>query len=311
MFAHLAYYVNIWFRNFLSLRGAAPLFTPLGGAIFVVHASDALFAGTPEQRELLSAFNQYWYLFFAAGIVMAIWSNWPVLRFSSKLGGRDVRISLVIDDILKLNGAIVMGSNTTFDVDVRQNLISKNSVQGKFSEQYYDGTLAIEAEVTAGLNNIPFETLTGQRVGKSARYPIGTVVKLTPKGRTGYLLAISNLNEHGVASGTFDDLKTALAELWVYLGSKGSKDEQVLIPILGTGFGRLRESREAVFREIVRSFVAACSESSFCDDLTIVLHGDDLAKHKMEFKDLCEFLNSVCKYTEFAPANAPPVGAQA
>lgn len=309
--AQIRYRARIWFRNFLSVKGVAPLFTPLGGAIFVVNGSDALFAGQPEQEALLHLFNQYWYIFFVAGICLVIWSNAPTLKFASKLGGRDVCISLVIGDIIKFNGAIIIGSNTTFDVDIRRDLISKNSIQGKFTDKYYDGTQVIDAELAAGLNGLPSEQLPEPRVGKCVRYPIGTVVKLTPKGRTGYLLAISNINEHGNASGTFDDLKTALAKLWVYLGSKGSKDEPILMPILGTGFGRLRETREAVFREIVRSFVAACSESSFCDDLTIVLHGDDLVRHKMDFKDLCEFLSSVCKYTDFAPMNTPRVGVAA
>jgi hypothetical protein len=72
------------------------------------------------------------------------------------------------------------------------------------------------------------------------------------------------------------------------------------MPVLGTGFSRLPETREQVVREIVKSFVAAYSDCVFADRLTIVLSPKDVADHKMSLAELGAFLEHVCFYTEFA-----------
>lgn len=46
--------------------------------------------------------------------------------------------------------------------------------------------------------------------------------------------------------------------------------EEVLIPVLGTGFSGVRASREEIIHEIIYPFLAACSERTFCDKLAIV-----------------------------------------
>ncbi len=101
-------------------------------------------------------------------------------------------------------------------------------------------------------------------------YPIGTVAKVTPKGHTAYLLAISELNEHGVAKSSFEAVKTALAALRNFISSKGGYDA-LAIPVLGTGHGRISTPRSVVIKEIIRSFVAACSERKFAKKLTVVI----------------------------------------
>jgi hypothetical protein len=83
------------------------------------------------------------------------------------------------------------------------------------------------------------------------------------------MLAITNINEYGVASASYGDLKLALTYLWLFIGRRGLK-ENIVIPIVGTGFARLPQTREEIIREIIKSFIAACSESTFSDKLTIV-----------------------------------------
>ena len=143
------------------------------------------------------------------------------------------------------------------------------------------------------------EILLGDRIGKCNRYLIGTVVRLSPKERTAYMVAIAHINEHGVASGTFEELKQSLASLWSFISQRGLK-ETIVMPIIGSGFTRLAQSREEIVREIIKSFVAACSESTFCDKLTIIVTPKDIENNKINMNELEKYITHICKYTTFA-----------
>lgn len=304
----LLYYITALLRNLWSLKALSALMTPLGLGVTADHASNAFFAGTPIPDHLHHILNTHWHWALFAGIVFTAWSCWPKLRFSEKLDHRDVTIEIVIADIFSLPGAIVVGTNTTFDTRIATNCISRKSIQGTFTHKYYSDEAQLDIALDAGLSEKQFTSLPGKRVGKAHRYPTGTVVKLSPAGRTAYFAAIADMNEHGNASCTFDSLKDSLGVLWEFIGQRGQKVEPVLIPVLGSGHGRLKQTREEIVREIIKSFVAACSAQNFCDKLTIVLHDNDVREHNIPVEALAEYLRHVCKYTEFAPANGENVG---
>ncbi|PKN35615.1 MAG: hypothetical protein CVU61_01990 [Deltaproteobacteria bacterium HGW-Deltaproteobacteria-19] len=123
-------------------------------------------------------------------------------------------------------------------------------------------------------------------------------------------MAIANINEHGVAEGTFEDLLQSLGQLWVFIGQRGLK-EPLVIPVLGSGFTRLKQGRQLIMQEIIKSFIAACSEKTFCENLTIVLNGDDVLKHQIDFVALGNYLNHVCLYADFAMNNSDRIGTAA
>lgn len=244
-------------------------------------------------------------IFLLLGFGFTLWQCRPQMQIALKLKDRDVMITLAIGDLFSFRGTIVIGSNSTFDVSSK--IISEESIQGQFAKKYYAGDGQLEAELDAQLKDLTYENLEGKRLGKSKRYPIGSVVRLRPRDRTGYLLAISDINEHGTSSGTFDKLKQALAEFWVFVGSRGEK-ERLVIPVLGTGFTRLPQSRQLVVQEIIKSFVVACSERVFCDSLIIVLRETDVLEKEIDFTSLGEYLKYVCLYTEFSDRSAKRVG---
>ncbi|MHB8071641.1 MAG: macro domain-containing protein [Candidatus Cryosericum sp.] len=225
----------------------------------------------------------------------------------AKLRDRDVSIEITIDDLFSVEGSIVVGSNTTFDTDLSGDLISKKSVQGQFTQRYYGCTAQLDAELEAALRNQPCDALDDNRIGKKRRYEIGTVVRVSPKDRTGYFLAIANINEHGVASGTYGDLQLALSRLWLFVGQRGQKGALVM-PVLGSGFARLTQPRQVIIQETIKSFVAACSEKTFCDKLAIVMREDDVINNGVDFDELGNYLRHVCKYTEFAVHNGGRTG---
>lgn len=280
-------------KNAVSGRGLEALLAYFGAWWLVLQITDYFVKDSP----FTAIVRVHLPLFLSSGVAFAIWRCRPISRIAFRLKDRDVTIALAIGDLFSFKGAVVVGSNTTFDVSTK--VISEKSAQGQFTKRYYDGESQLEAELEAQLRELTFEELEAARMGKNKRYRLGTVVQLQPKARIGYLVAISHINEHGIAEGTFDGLKNALVELWVFIGSRGSKD-QIVMPALGSGFGRLTQSRETIVQEIIKSFVAACAEKTFCENLTIVLAERDVLEKQIDFDSLGEYLKYVCRYTEFS-----------
>jgi hypothetical protein len=303
-FARLRFIVGRWVRNLVSVRALTAVLSAFGALWLLVEITAFFFQNTTVPDWL----RGHWWLFAILGVGLAAARCWPKTSVACNLNGRDVIVEIAVGDVFEFSGAIVVGSNTTFDTRVSPpTLIAANSVQGRFTKTYYSDETQLDGELATGLSGVLSETLQGPRQGKAERYPIGTTVRLNPKGRRAYFVAIADINEHGVAEGSFEKLRVALAELWVHVGSRGLK-EPLVMPVLGTGFSRLTQTRAEVVREIVKSFVAACSERVFADRLTIVLFPADMTKHGLSLDELGAFLKHMCVYTNFSDGSRHVAG---
>ena len=217
-----------------SLQAVSAVLSAFGALWLAVEIATFFFANTKAPEIIRSL----WWVFGSAGVLVAVGLRRPRLTVIQRLKGRDVTVEIAIGDVFSFPGALIVGTNTTFDTRISRELISEHSVQGAFTKAYYGDETQLDAELTAGLRGLQSETLGKERLGKSNRYPMGTVVRLNPRQRTAYFLAIADLNEHGVASASFDGLKDCLAKLWVFIGSRGLR-EPLVMPVLGTGFCRL------------------------------------------------------------------------
>ena len=241
----------------------------------------------------------YWYLFLIVGLIWGLYKSWPKLKISHCLINRDVIIEICISNIFKQKGSYIIGSNTTFDTDTSK-IISPESIQGQFTNLYYDKIEHLDKDISDELNDYQYSVLQDGRKGKVNSYPLGTVVKIHSKNQTAYLLAIAELNKHGTASGTFENLKTALSNLWEFIGNRGDLGSLV-IPILGSGPTRLQNRRDEIIREIIQSFIAANAEKKFTNKLIIVISPKDYSEseYKLDLLKLDKYLAHLCEYTEF------------
>ena len=245
--------------------------------------------------------------FFIIALAVAFYLSRPKLRVSERLNDRDVEIEVRADDIFRLPGALVVGTNTTFDTNSA--VIDQSSIQGKFTERYYSDIQQLDRDICAALTGSEPEGTVdaADPARRRARYSMGQVALVSPKDRRAYLLAIAELNEFGNAVGTFDGVEKALTNLWTFVAERGPK-EDVLVPVLGTGFSRVTARREEVVRAIIDSFMAACHGKVFCEKLTIVVWLADLAKHEFDLEEVGQYLEHVCRYTPYSPANPAPSG---
>jgi hypothetical protein len=136
-----------------------------------------------------------------------------------------------------------------------------------------------------------------KKIGKPNIYSVGTTVRLLARNRTAYFVGLATLNASGVAHATFEDLKTALPMLWECVTTRGNF-EPLIMPVLGSGFSRLTATRAEIIREIVTSFIAACSSSRPTEALTIVMPPKDVYDHDVDLEELRQYIQHVCQYTD-------------
>lgn len=231
-----------------------------------------------------------WYLIPIAviGVFVVIITRRPVKKITYKYPGQDLKIEVRIDNLFEVPGQKVISTNTTFDTDIAGGIISPNSLQGQFTEKFFQGNLpALDAELNRGLSGSPFTQIQKQ-AGKTNRYDFGTTVKFNLSGQFFYWFAMADLNQNNTAKTTLKNVQQALDGLWEFMENKGEKLTTV-IPLIGSGLGRLATSRKKLIAIIAQSFINASENQIFSDRLIIVVNPTDVEKSGLnlfEAKDL-------------------------
>lgn len=223
-----------------------------------------------------------------AGVFVVIITRRPVKKIKYKHPGSDLTIEVCIDDLFKIPGQKVISTNTTFDTDIANGIISDKSLQGIFTNIYFPGDLArLNSELDSGLQGIPIKGNI-QKAGKTQQYELGTTVKLKIGAEYFYWLAMAEMNPSNTAKTELKDLSKILEGLWEFIETKGEKIDTV-IPVIGSGLGRLVTNRKKLIAIIAQSFVTASQSQLFVNKLTIVIHPSDIEKSNLnlfEVKDL-------------------------
>lgn len=273
-------------------RVLTALLSSFGGLWLLVEVSSFF------SSQLAQVFRNSWWVFLLLGVGLAAWMNRPRHEAICRLSGRDVSIVIRVADMFSLPGAVVIGTNTTFDTDLVGGIIAPNSVQGQFTRRYYGAVTHLDTDLAGALTQVTVSRSVARGRGKENEYPIGTTVRVVAPLRTAYFVAIASLNEYGVAQGSFDDLKISLPQLWETVRTRGGF-ERLVMPVLGSGYARLTQTREEIIREIIQSFVAACASYRPTDSLTIVIPPLDFYEHGVDLRQLESYLQHICRYTEY------------
>ena len=70
-------------------------------------------------------------------ITISIIINFPKLKKTFFIKNRDIRVTIVVGDIFKQKGSMVIPTNTTFDTYMEDDFISSKSIQGQFQNKYF------------------------------------------------------------------------------------------------------------------------------------------------------------------------------
>lgn len=295
------FYSNYWKRIFCSGRTFGTFLEFLGGVWLLLEIG--YFFDLPWASKFK---NLSWCglgLLTIAAIIYTLIRRRPVMAVCECIANMDIKVEIKVDSIFNIDGACIVPTNSTFDTSFEGGLISEKSLQGQFTKLYYDEVRYLDDDIARSLSSVTPTEKIEIKNRKSNKYSIGMAVKINRKQKTFYLLAISDLNGRGVAQSSYENIKKALAEIWVYIAQNG-ENGILAMPVLGTGSARVNVQRSDVIKEIIRSFVAACSQRRFVDKLTICISPKDYHEHNIDLIELHDFLKYACKYTEIRPQHS-------
>lgn len=231
-------------------------------------------------------------------LIVSIIKNYPKLKRCFYINNRDINITIVVGDIFKQKGSIVIPTNTTFDTCMENEFISVKSIQGQFQHKYFLGNLIeLDRYISKSLKDVAcYEKLDDGRKTKTKKYNLGTVAKIIHNNNKYYFLAISDVNKYGSSSGNFNNIITSLYGLWSFLGEH-KHVEPLVIPVIGTGRAGIAEAtRMNVIKEIVFSFVAMSTEEKITNNLIICIYPDDINNNLIDINELYEYVYYVANY---------------
>lgn len=223
-------------------------------------------------------------------IVYVIANRRPISRISHKIPGKDYIIEVRIGDLFDGKGDVIVSTNTTFDTNMANGLISTDSIQGQVATRFFQSnTDEIDRQLDLELKKRTDGVGRLDAPGKKTEYPIGAVVKVKAHGRTFYFVAMSRLNAAGTAGSSLRNIEDALEALWVYI-SKNGELKEISIPLMGTGRGRIRYPRKKMAERIAQSFADGSKDKVFSNKISIVVRPQDAENFDVNLYQIRDYI---------------------
>lgn len=248
--------------------------------------------------ETVTLIKAAWWAFGLLGLTFAIVKQLPKNKYEFKVPQRDASIIVKRCDILKLNGALIVPINHKFLVNQDGDLSKSKSVLSQVVKKYYNSR---PEHLQSDINTV-LEKDFYQNYRDGGEYKIGTVVPVIQQEKKIFFLANTKLNQQNKSYCNDEIFEKSLNELWVFLSDCTGKDD-FIIPLIGTGNGRLNTDREIIFKEILLSFLSSLSVKNYADSLTICFNPTDIVKYKINFANIGEFTKAKVVYQEYRNLN--------
>ena len=115
------------------------------------------------------------------------------------------------------------------------------------------------------------------------------------------------MNMDRVASSDTNLLYDALPRIWNGIRNRGGM-ENLLCPVLGSGYSRLSLTRQELVYAIIKSFVVASQEGKLTEKLSVIVHPRDLKQGQLDLDELQRFLEYECVYGRVGQGTESPTG---
>ena len=217
------------------------------------------------------------------------WS-WP-RPITEEYNAPKTKITIAKGNLFDEKGHLVVGTNDTFDTETPV-IIAKNSLQGQALDTLFGGDLKeLDTQLAVALSNRQ-ATGTVAKLGKQARYGVGTIATLKHGARLVFFLAYTEMDRQNKAESTPDKMWKSLLALWEEVLKRGNGGT-VSVPVFGGGLARLSSLLPAqdAIRFTVLSFMIASRGQKVCDELRIVVLPEDYKK--LDRLELQSFLSSM------------------
>ena len=269
-----------YWRYIFSLDGLKAIFAIFGVIWLIVETLD-FFQVYSRDKYASYAF----FIFLLLSVFISIILKRPIKSIILSFPEYDFLIEVRIANLFDLSGATMISTNTVFEADVASGKIALDSLQGQFTAKYYTGNqIELLKQIKEELKTTDFKS----------PYPIGTTISIHTHGKTFYFNAMSELGEGGNAQSSIPQIHEALNGLWRYVKDKGELMELV-VPVIGTGRGRVELSRKKMIALISESYTKASKKGKFSDKLIIAVRPEDAKNFEINLYDIKDHLNHVLR----------------
>jgi hypothetical protein len=164
---------------------------------------------------------------------------------------------------LKHNGDrknFIIPCNRCFDTIVDNEIISSNTIHGKFLKYAYSTELftqeSLESIIENRLSSCNKQILRDEDKpsGNKYRYPIGTIVDIGSQNKNHYyLLGLTTFNHNLTACTSKEDFVVAIQRMIEYCNNH-SQGYPVVLPLIGSGLARTNIDKNLVLGYLVQAF---------------------------------------------------------
>lgn len=286
--------VNKRIRFFFSRRGISIMLghflQALGTLWLFLEVSSYFFSSLTEVK------GRLFYAFIIIALIWTVGRSSPSLNYKKKSKASNVEMEIKTGDLLSESGNIAFGCNDYFDTEPEK-VVGSRSIIAQFVRKSFDGDhLSLDRQITDFLDRQEITgiatTETRKSLGKTQRFPIGTIVVIQENERKVFLSAFTRTNPDNTTIVFKEDLWASLSELWTAVRKYGYS-EPILIPAWGAGLARFPASRISLIQLAILSFVIATRESIVSRKLTLVISESDYDPEEMaeaiELIDTLEF----------------------
>lgn len=140
---------------------------------------------------------------------------------------------IFVGDLFTQSGIIIIPVNEYFDTLVGENVVSEDTLHGKFINQYFANNISeLDNKMNLALSNIIFEIDDERPIGKNKKYPLGTTIEIKKDDKTFFLVVLTNFNENNRASVSKSKYQEVLAKLFDFI-EQFSQGKIVNLPLIG------------------------------------------------------------------------------
>lgn len=267
-----------WQYILFSKTGAESVLSIFGFFFLLIETLDFFKVYTRDQYA-----SYAFIIFMIISLVLSVLLRRPTKSISINFPKYDFIVEVRITNIFDIGGAIMISTNTIFEADVAGGKIAPDSLQGQFTARYFTGN---QGELIEKINE------GKKKLDGNEPYPMGTTIPINTHGKSFYFTAMSELNEQGNASTTLENVKKALDGLWKHVREAGELQE-LAVPAIGTGRGRIMISRKKMIASIAESFVKASELNKFTERLVITIRPEDARKFGINLYDIKDHLKQL------------------
>ena len=182
-------------------------------------------------------------------------------------------------DIFEADGRKIIPFNEYFDTQVDDNVIDKESLNGKLILEHLDedGRKALN-EVIVSDDNSSFKKQLDMETSKY-KFPLGRIKVFAYANKEYLLLALNHFNAQNEAYTNRGEYEQTLRTMWKEI-DRTNASKPVFLPLIGTGKTRIDDMREMSKFEFLKCILCTLrtSKIKLVKPITILLTKDTLAE---------------------------------